>query len=141
MWFQTLGSTMEVCVGCNGRHRAVLGPQAGGTIQGGVQGVPGSCRSATPGTASSSGCDSFYNRHSPHRRCYMLKNLPHEVRKTQESFITSKLNSLDKDKIRKTSVLSVQTSTVLLHSNGNNPNNTLGDKQTNNPVTNGQQCS
>ncbi|XP_058790911.1 RYamide receptor-like [Phymastichus coffea] len=31
-------------------------------------------RSAT--SSSSSGYDSYYSRHSPHRRCYMLKNMP-----------------------------------------------------------------
>lgn len=128
-----------MCVGCHGRHQRVIKDrQIGGTIiqGGGVQGVQQQSfrRSAT---ASSSGCDSFYNRHSPHRRCYMLKNLPQEIRRTQESSCTiSKLNSCDNDKIRKASVLSVQTSTVLLHSNnGHNSNNSHDTKKTINPVT------
>ncbi|XP_033225803.1 orexin receptor type 1-like [Belonocnema kinseyi] len=138
-WFQTLGSTVDVCVGCNGRHRGFLGPLApGGVIPTGGPGILNSRRSAT---ASSSGCDSFYNRHSPHRRCYMLRSLAHETRKTQDTLTFSKPNSSDNDKVRKPSLLSVQTSAVTLHSNGQNSNNPLDDKEVKLSATNGVQFS
>ena len=129
MWFQTVGSTVDICIGCTTRHGGSLKPLApGGAIHEGSQGILASRRSAT---ASSSGCDSFYNRHSPHRRCYMLRSLPHAAKKTQETPVTSKIISCDKNKIRKHSVLSVQSSAVTLHSNGLNQNNSFDDKQVN----------
>ncbi|XP_015602063.1 orexin receptor type 1 isoform X2 [Cephus cinctus] len=68
---KTLGAAAGVCGGCSGGPR-VLGPIPGVPTPGEAHGVLALQRTAT----SSSGYDSFYSRHSPHRRCYMLKALP-----------------------------------------------------------------
>lgn len=75
LWFQTLGAGGALCVaagnlseiGGHHHHRTRTRENAlrhqHRTLAGGV-------------ATTSSGYDSFYSRHSPHRRCYMLRHLP-----------------------------------------------------------------
>ncbi|XP_016838610.1 orexin receptor type 1 isoform X1 [Nasonia vitripennis] len=143
-WFQTLGSAVGVCAGCNNNSagrayypkahpgdsvgRGIFAPSGQAGQQQSTPGTAGPTSSLTllqPGTTgttmaggapttavhqassqgnqspsstpahavlalraasnnsasntgSSSGYDSFYSRHSPHRRCYMLRSLPQD---------------------------------------------------------------
>ncbi|CAK9821030.1 Orexin receptor type 2 [Anthophora plagiata] len=71
----------DVCPGCSAggtmrrgllrKRRMLHGCGCGLPISSGHHAVLAVRRTAT----SSSGYDSFYNRHSPHRRCYMLRSL------------------------------------------------------------------
>lgn len=97
LWFQTLGAGGGLCGAAGNLSEPMMGVNHPTRAR---ENALRCQQRALAGVATtSSGYDSFYTRHSPHRRCYMLRHLPNTLynptqraNSTKETIVTNGLD-------------------------------------------------
>lgn len=80
------GQTTAVHQASTGGGQATMSPAAPAHAVLALRSANNSNNNSASNIGSSSGYDSYYSRHSPHRRCYMLRSLPQDHERHKVGF-------------------------------------------------------